>query len=193
MTLASRSTSPVVARPVATPTRSLGSPTPSARPSRTTSSGPTLNIGNSLKGGKGNDTISGNNGPDFVLGGAGNDAVRGGSGDDTLKGQGGKDNIRGAGGADDIFGGKGKDFCDGGGGSDLIKTCEKKGGKKSKTASLALSVLPGSTTSRLRSSRSHERSIGAAAPFAPKNRPPRGPVLLPQLVLLSKFRGPSCQ
>ncbi len=87
--------------------------------------GTDLNIGNSLKGGKGNDTISGNNGPDFVLGGAGNDAIRGGAGEDTLKGQGGKDNIRGSGGADDIFGGKGKDFCDGGGGSDLIKTCEK--------------------------------------------------------------------
>jgi len=87
--------------------------------------GTDFNIGNSLKGGKGNDTISGNNGPDYVLGGAGNDGIRGGAGDDTLKGQGGKDNIRGAGGADDIFGGKGKDFCDGGGGSDLIKTCEK--------------------------------------------------------------------
>jgi Ca2+-binding RTX toxin-like protein len=87
--------------------------------------GTDLNIGNSLKGGKGNDTISGNNGPDFVLGGAGNDAIRGGAGEDTLKGQGGKDNIRGSGGDDDIFGGKGSDFCDGGGGSDFIKTCEK--------------------------------------------------------------------
>jgi len=87
--------------------------------------GTDLNIGNSLKGGKGNDTISGNNGPDFVLGGAGNDKVRGGNGDDTLKGQGGKDNIRGSGGADDIFGGKGKDYCLGGGGNDLIKTCER--------------------------------------------------------------------
>jgi Ca2+-binding RTX toxin-like protein len=87
--------------------------------------GTDLNIGNSLKGGKGNDTISGNNGPDFVLGGAGNDRIRGGNGDDSLKGQGGKDNIRGSGGADDLFGGKGKDFCLGGGGNDLIKTCEK--------------------------------------------------------------------
>jgi Ca2+-binding RTX toxin-like protein len=87
--------------------------------------GTDLNIGNSLKGGKGNDTISGNNGPDFVLGGAGNDAIRGGAGEDTLKGQGGKDNIRGSGGADDIFGGKGKDYCLGGGGDDLVKTCEK--------------------------------------------------------------------
>jgi hypothetical protein len=87
--------------------------------------GTDLNIGNSLKGGKGNDSISGNNGPDYVLGGAGNDKIRGGNGDDTLKGQGGKDNIRGSGGADDIFGGKGKDYCLGGGGNDLIKTCER--------------------------------------------------------------------
>ena len=39
--------------------------------------GTDANIGNSLKGGKGNDNISGNNGPDFVLGGAGNDNIRG--------------------------------------------------------------------------------------------------------------------
>ena len=125
MTLASRSTSRVVARPVATPTRSIGFTNVVGTAFADNIIGTDLNIGNSLKGGKGNDTISGNNGPDFVLGGAGNDAIRGGAGEDTLKGQGGKDNIRGSGGGDDIFGGKGKDFCDGGGGSDLIKTCEK--------------------------------------------------------------------
>ena len=50
--------------------------------------GTDLNIGNSLKGGKGNDTISGNNGPDFVLGGAGNDAIRGGAGERHPEGSG---------------------------------------------------------------------------------------------------------
>jgi Ca2+-binding RTX toxin-like protein len=87
--------------------------------------GTDANIGNSLKGGKGNDTISGNGGPDFVLGGAGKDNVRGGSGDDTLKGGDANDTIRGSGGDDDIFGQKGKDRCNGGGGNNVVK-CEKK-------------------------------------------------------------------
>ena len=87
--------------------------------------GTDTNVGNSLKGGKGNDTISGNNGPDFINGGAQNDKIRGGAGEDSIKGAGGKDNIRGSGGADDIHGGKGKDYCDGGGGNDHIKACEK--------------------------------------------------------------------
>ena len=87
-------------------------------------------VGNSLKGGKGNDDISGNNGPDFILGGAGNDNIRAGGSDDTAKGGGGNDTIRGAGGDDNIYGQKGKDKCNGGGGINVVK-CEKtlKGGK----------------------------------------------------------------
>jgi Ca2+-binding RTX toxin-like protein len=87
--------------------------------------GTDLNIGNSLKGGKGADTLTGNSGPDYVLGGAGNDAIRGGAGDDTLKGGDANDTIRGAGGDDDIFGQKGRDKCDGGKGSNVVK-CEKR-------------------------------------------------------------------
>jgi hypothetical protein len=87
--------------------------------------GTDLNIGNSLKGGKGADDISGNSGPDFVLGGAGNDNIRGGAGDDTLKGGDANDTIRGAGGDDNIYGQKGKDKCNGGGGVNVVK-CEKK-------------------------------------------------------------------
>ena len=87
--------------------------------------GTDANIGNNLKGGKGNDDISGNSGPDFVQGGAGADSVRGGSGDDTLKLGGGNDTARGSNGDDNIYGQKGKDKCDGGGGDDVVK-CEKK-------------------------------------------------------------------
>ena len=87
--------------------------------------GTDTNVGNSLKGGKGNDKISGNNGPDFISGGAQNDKIRGGSGEDTINGQGGNDNIRGSGGADDINGAKGKDYCSGDGGNDSVKNCEK--------------------------------------------------------------------
>ena len=87
--------------------------------------GTDLNIGNSLKGGKGKDDISGNNGPDFVQGGAGNDSIRGGAGDDTLKGGDANDTIRGSGGDDNIYGQKGKDKCNGGGGNNVVK-CEKK-------------------------------------------------------------------
>ena len=87
--------------------------------------GTDLNIGNSLKGGKGKDDISGNSGPDFVQGGAGNDAIRGGGGDDTLKGGAANDTIRGSGGDDNIYGQKGKDKCNGGKGDNIVK-CEKK-------------------------------------------------------------------
>ena len=55
----------------------------------------------------------------------------------TPEGGDGNDNIRGGNGDDNIKGGKGKDKCDGGPGSDIVK-CEKKGGKKSKTASRAV-------------------------------------------------------
>ena len=94
-------------------------------------------VGNSLKGGKGNDDISGNNGPDFILGGAGNDNIRAGGSDDTAKGGGGNDTIRGAGGDDNIYGQKGKDKCNGGGGVNVVK-CEKRlKGSKSAVANAA--------------------------------------------------------
>jgi Ca2+-binding RTX toxin-like protein len=87
--------------------------------------GTDANIGNNLKGGKGNDDISGNGGPDFIQGGAGKDNVRAGSGDDTVKLGGGNDVARGSNGDDNIYGQAGKDKCDGGGGNDVVK-CEKK-------------------------------------------------------------------
>jgi Ca2+-binding RTX toxin-like protein len=87
--------------------------------------GTDANVGNNLKGGKGNDDISGNSGPDFAQGGAGKDNIRGGSGDDTLKGGGANDTIRGSNGDDNIYGQKGKDKCNGGGGVNVVK-CEKK-------------------------------------------------------------------
>ena len=178
MRLASRSTSLAVARPVATPTRSSGSPTPSARRSTTTSSGPTLNIGNSLKGGKGKDDISGNNGPDFVLGGAGNDAIRGGGGDDTLKGGGGKDNIRGSGGDDNIYGQKGKDKCNGGGGDNSSSA------RRSSRAARPNSARDGRCARRRlqRSSRSGELHPAPSELGKIENRPPRGPVLFSSAV-----------
>ncbi|MDO8468389.1 MAG: calcium-binding protein [Candidatus Peribacter sp.] len=72
-----------------------------------------------VRGGDGNDVIQqfgsgqlyayGDNGNDFIVGGSNNDYLYGGNGNDTLKGMSGNDYLNGDGGADALYGGWGYD------------------------------------------------------------------------------------
>ena len=64
---------------------------------------------NSLKGGKGADTIYGNAGNDSLFGGEGNDKIYGGADNDVLTGDAGNDTLYGGTGNDTLTGGKGND------------------------------------------------------------------------------------
>ena len=77
---------------------------------------------NSLRGGKGNDTITiGDNSSGSILrGGAGNDMLYSGGGSDILNGGQDDDMIFGGGGNDRLRGGTGMDYLNGGTGDDLI-------------------------------------------------------------------------
>jgi Ca2+-binding RTX toxin-like protein len=83
-----------------------------------------------LEGGAGNDTIRGGRGDDTIIGGAGNDTIAGrrghdyidaGAGDDQVNGGEGHDVIYGLGGNDRISGGAGNDYLDGGRGNDTLR------------------------------------------------------------------------
>lgn len=74
----------------------------------------------SLSGGSGNDTLQGDEGSDFLSGGAGNDTLTGGAEADRIFGGGGNDSIEGRGGADIINGNAGNDVIDGGSGNEQI-------------------------------------------------------------------------
>ena len=76
---------------------------------------------NSLKSGKGDDTISGNNGNDTLVGNNGDDVLMGDAGNDLLKGDAGNDTLIGGSGKNTLTGGAGADvFVHNVGGNDLI-------------------------------------------------------------------------
>ena len=75
---------------------------------------------NSIKAGKGNDTISGLAGNDTNYGGAGNDVIYGGAGNDKLYGEAGNDTLYGGAGNDTFTGGAGNDVFVYEGGNDVI-------------------------------------------------------------------------
>ncbi|MFP6700848.1 MAG: Ig-like domain-containing protein, partial [Planctomycetaceae bacterium] len=78
-------------------------------------------LGSSLYGGHGDDTISVLGGDVLVDGGHGNDTIDGGSGSDTLLGGDGNDVITGGPSGDSIDGGDGVDSLDGGIGDDTLQ------------------------------------------------------------------------
>ena len=79
---------------------------------------------NSVKSGKGDDTISGNTGNDTVTGGNGNDLIMGDAGNDLLKGEAGNDTLSGGSGKNTLTGGAGNDVFIYNGGTDLITDYE---------------------------------------------------------------------
>jgi Ca2+-binding RTX toxin-like protein len=78
------------------------------------------NLGVSVQGGPGDDTIMGGAGNDTLGGGAGNDSISGGPGDDSIKGGAGDDLLCGGKGNDTIFGSLGNDTLRGGLGDDSL-------------------------------------------------------------------------
>ncbi len=74
----------------------------------------------SLTGNLGNDSLAGGNGADTVFGNAGNDSLDGGDGADSLNGGDDNDSVYGGNGADNIDGGLGNDSLNGDGGNDTI-------------------------------------------------------------------------
>jgi Ca2+-binding RTX toxin-like protein len=95
-----------------------------------------VNVGASIYGGAGNDTLVGGAGNDYVLdqsgnnlimGGPGNDTLIGGSGNDLIIGGGGNDSLQGqayangTGGSDTLWGGWGDDTLFAGNGNDLLE------------------------------------------------------------------------
>lgn len=71
----------------------------------------TLEVGQTVNGGNGKDTLTGNNG---------NDNLNGGNGEDSLVGNGGNDTLLGDNGSDILFGGNGDDWLNGGNGDDIL-------------------------------------------------------------------------
>ena len=77
-------------------------------------------LGDELRGGGGDDTISGASGADTIIGGTGDDSIDGGIGADSLKGNAGQDKIDASAGNDTVRGGIGDDQLSGGAGNDQI-------------------------------------------------------------------------
>jgi VCBS repeat-containing protein len=73
-----------------------------------------------ISGGLGNDTLNGRDGADVMNGDSGNDTLSGGEGDDTLNGGDGNDTLFGATGNDTLAGGEGNDTLDGDVGNDTL-------------------------------------------------------------------------
>ncbi|WP_291298334.1 Ig-like domain-containing protein [Elioraea sp.] len=73
-----------------------------------------------ISGGLGNDTINGRDGDDVLNGESGNDTLNGGEGNDTLNGGDGNDNLNGNNGNDTLNGGEGNDTLDGDAGNDTL-------------------------------------------------------------------------
>jgi hypothetical protein len=86
----------------------------------TVGSGMPPNLGVSVQGGLGNDTIGGGPGNDTLSGGQGNDLIFGGPGDDLVHGGKGDDSLAGGQGNDVLFGGLGNDTIRGGMGADTL-------------------------------------------------------------------------
>jgi Ca2+-binding RTX toxin-like protein len=78
------------------------------------------NLGATLDGESGDDTIQGGDAADTIRGGAGNDTLRGGAGADKIEGSTGIDTIFGEAGIDTISGDDGDDTIDGGADADTI-------------------------------------------------------------------------
>jgi Ca2+-binding RTX toxin-like protein len=70
-----------------------------------------VEVGRTINGGNGNDTLAGT---------TGDDVINGSNGDDRLDGGDGDDNISGGNGNDVLIGGRGNDFLDGGNGNDIL-------------------------------------------------------------------------
>lgn len=77
-------------------------------------------VGITLQGGDGNDSLSGATTSDVLQGGPGNDTLNGQGGDDQLTGGAGDDTLAGGDGDDSLSGGAGRDSVQGGGGDDTI-------------------------------------------------------------------------
>ncbi len=77
-------------------------------------------VGVTLQGGDGNDTLTGATSADTLQGGPGNDTVNGLGGDDQLTGGAGDDTLVGGDGDDSLSGGSGRDSVQGGAGDDTI-------------------------------------------------------------------------
>lgn len=73
-----------------------------------------------LFGGDGNDTLSGRSGEDELMGGSGADRILGGEGNDLILGQDDGDRLFGNGGDDEILGGDGNDTVQAGAGDDMV-------------------------------------------------------------------------
>ena len=71
-----------------------------------------------LVGGSGGDLLQAGDDDDDLAGGSGGDSMLGGNGDDVLKGEGGGDELNGGDGDDSLFGGSGDDIVSGGNGAD---------------------------------------------------------------------------
>ncbi|WP_445635620.1 FG-GAP repeat protein [Nostoc sp. DSM 114161] len=69
----------------------------------------TVQVGDRLFGGNGNDRLNGTPGNDYLKGGNGKDSLNGGNGNDTLTGGNGNDLLSGGFGNDTLTGGNGKD------------------------------------------------------------------------------------
>ncbi|MFC7499783.1 hypothetical protein ACFQRC_11195 [Enterovirga sp. GCM10030262] len=75
-------------------------------------------VGQTIRGGLGDDMLDGRDGADFLFGADGDDELIGGSGADRLDGGAGFDRLRGGSGNDDLDGGVGGDVMSGGSGND---------------------------------------------------------------------------
>ena len=78
------------------------------------------NGADTINGGSANDTLNGNDGADSITGNLGNDSLAGGNGADTVFGNAGNDSLDGGDGADSLNAGDGNDSVDGGNGADSI-------------------------------------------------------------------------
>lgn len=81
-----------------------------------------------LSGGTGNDTLIGGTSADRILGGAGNDSIEGRDGSDVINGNAGNDVIDGGNGNEQIIAGPGNDYADGGRGRDMIDAIDNVSG-----------------------------------------------------------------
>ncbi|WP_392535924.1 beta strand repeat-containing protein [Nostoc sp. C117] len=80
----------------------------------------TVQVGDRLLGGNGNNYLNGTPGDDYLNGGNGKDSLNGGSGNDTLIGSNGNDILSGGNGKDILCGGNGNDRLSGGFGNDTL-------------------------------------------------------------------------
>ncbi|MEH2071804.1 MAG: Ig-like domain-containing protein [Nostoc sp.] len=86
----------------------------------TSSAKVTVQVGDRLFGGNGNDNLNGTLGNDYLKGGNGKDSLNGNKGNDTLVGGSGNDILCGGNGKDILCGGNGNDKLSGGFGNDTL-------------------------------------------------------------------------